>query len=442
MRSVFSSHVLSFRLTAFVASAFLAGAFSAGILLLAEEAKPAPSPGAPPVAKSAEATRAPAASTPTSPAAPAPAGQSPAPAPTPAVSGAPTSGATPSAAPENNPQSTTPAAKKIYRPLPPPANFSPPILHVDQADFDWGSVLQGEVVKHSFAVVNKGGAPLNITRVKPSCGCTTVAKPEKAIDPGQTGLITLEIDTKRFTGPIKKTADVESNASPTPFKLQMGGKVDAFFSTEPAAPRLEVVRGVPSEPTKVTLRKTSTIDFKFKELKTESKVLTAEYKEVEPGKTYEVVLSCTLGDDPRKYYYERVDAKLDVGGKDFDMPINVQVVVKDRIDVQPRSTVYFARNEVKPLKDGQATGPITKSVDIKSLGGPDHNFNITKVEGGTNGFETKVETVTAGKHYRLIVTLPQQITDTKTHTLRDKIVLHTDDPTLKELAINAIAALQ
>jgi hypothetical protein len=222
----------------------------------------------------------------------------------------------------------------------------------------------------------------------------------------------------------------------------MGGKVDAFFSTEPAAPRLEVVRGVPSEPTKVTLRKTSTIDFKFKELKTESKVLTAEYKEVEPGKTYEVVLSCTLGDDPRKYYYERVDAKLDVGGKDFDMPINVQVVVKDRIDVQPRSTVYFARNEVKPLKDGQATGPITKSVDIKSLGGPDHNFNITKVEGGTNGFETKVETVTAGKHYRLIVTLPQQITDTKTHTLRDKIVLHTDDPTLKELAINAIAALQ
>jgi hypothetical protein len=347
-----------------------------------------------------------------------------------------------SAAPAPGAPAPGAAGARVYRPLPPPENFAPPILQIDAPDYDWGAALQGEVVKHNFVVMNKGGAPLAITQVKPSCGCTTVAKPDKPIDPGQTGVVTLEIDTKRFTGAIKKTADIHSNAGSNPSRVTMGGKVDTFFVLEPAAPKIDIIRGIEPEPTKVTLRRNAQSSFKIKEVKTESKVLQPIFEEVEPGNVYTIVIKPTLGPaDTRAYYYEQVDVKLDVGGKDFDIPVRVQVAVKDRIDVQPRNSVYFSRTEVKPLRDGQVEN-VSKSVDIKSLGGPEHNFKITQIDPPKQGFEAKIETVTEGKHYRLLVVLPKSAADDKTRTLREKIVLHTDDPTVKELTINTIAALQ
>jgi hypothetical protein len=338
---------------------------------------------------------------------------------------------------------TASAERRVYRPLPPPDNFSPPILHVDQPDYDWGSTIQGEVVKHNFVLMNKGGSPLTVMQVKASCGCTTVAKPEKPIPPGQTGIVTLEIDTKKFPGgPVKKTADILSNAGSTPLRVSMGGKVDTVFVLEPPTPKIDVVRGIEPVPAKVTLRRNAQLAFTLKEVKTQSKVLQPAFEEIEAGNVYSIFLKPVLGPtDTRAYYYEQVDVKLDAAGKELDIPIRVQIAVKDRIDIQPRNSVYFSRTEVKPLRDGQVE-TVSKSVEIKSLGGPDHNFKITQVDAPKQGFEAKLETVAEGKHYRLLVVLPRTAADDKTRTLREKIVLHTDDPTVKELTINTIAALQ
>lgn len=369
-----------------------------------------------------------------------------------APAGAPVSAA--AAAPPGAPSLKPDAAKRVYKPVPPPANFSPPGIHIDQPEYDWGSALQGELIKHSFVVSNSGGSPLTITQVKPSCGCTMASKPEKPIEPGQTGLVTLEIDTKRFTGPIKKTADVTSNATQAPLRLTMGGKVDPFFTIEPNAPKIDLVRGAPLEPLKITLRRSAQASFKITEVKTESKVISATFSEVQPGELYEVIVKADLKEDPRKYYYEQVDAKVAVGpqkaelgpgvaetAKVFDIPIRVSITVKDRIDVQPRPSVYFSRNDTKQLKDAPTT-PISKPLDITSLAGADHTFKITKIDSDASFFDTKIETVQEGKQYRLLVLMSKFPDDTKTKTLRQKIVLHTDDPTVKELIITALAALQ
>ncbi len=326
----------------------------------------------------------------------------------------------------------------------PPTNFSPPILLIEQPDFDWGSALQGEIMRHSFTIENKGGAPMTITQVKPGCGCTTAAKPEKPIEPGQKDVVTLEIDTKKFSGQIKKTADVITNASPTPTKISMGGKVDPFFSIEPPAPKIDLVRGVAVEPVKVALKRTSKIPLKIKELKTEQKILKAEMKELAAGESYEISVTADIGENQSKYLSEQLHIKLDNDGKEFDIPILVSVSVKDRIDVQPRTSVYFSRNETKALTGTPGAAPISKTLDIKSLGGPDHNFKITGVtfEGQSPNFETKLETVTEGKAYKLTVSMSKMPADTKSRTVRDVIVVQTDDPTVKELKITALAALQ
>ena len=59
------------------------------------------------------------------------------------------------------------AGKKRYLLKPPPKNFSPPKVSMNDSAFDWGSVLQGEVVIHDFKIRNSGGAPLKVERVKP-----------------------------------------------------------------------------------------------------------------------------------------------------------------------------------------------------------------------------------------------------------------------------------
>lgn len=62
-----------------------------------------------------------------------------------------------------------------------------------------------------FEFTNTGDAPLIITNVLSTCGCTVPKKPDAPIMPGKKGKI--EIKYNMATGPIRKTITVESNAS-------------------------------------------------------------------------------------------------------------------------------------------------------------------------------------------------------------------------------------
>ena len=131
-------------------------------------------------------------------------------------------------------------------------------MSLNDSAFDWGSVLQGEVVIHDFEIRNSGGSPLKVERVKPSCGCTTVDF-DKVIAPGATGKVTLKVDTKKFSGRIKKSAKVSTNASKVDQTLTMEGNIELSVAIEPKLPRITVVRGVPIKPLTVTLKKASKI---------------------------------------------------------------------------------------------------------------------------------------------------------------------------------------
>lgn len=61
-----------------------------------------------------------------------------------------------------------------------------------------------------FEFKNTGDAPLIITDVQSTCGCTVPTKPKEPILPGKMGQI--EIKYNMGVGPIRKTITVESNA--------------------------------------------------------------------------------------------------------------------------------------------------------------------------------------------------------------------------------------
>jgi len=61
-----------------------------------------------------------------------------------------------------------------------------------------------------FEFTNTGDAPLIITNVLSTCGCTVPTKPNAPILPGKKGKI--EVKYNMASGPIRKTITVESNA--------------------------------------------------------------------------------------------------------------------------------------------------------------------------------------------------------------------------------------
>jgi len=89
---------------------------------------------------------------------------------------------------------------------------------------DYGTIEKGSDGVRVFEFTNTGNAPLIISKVKSTCGCTVPKKPEGPIMPGETGEIEVKYDTNRVQ-PIRKTITVFSNAETPTVALKIKGLV-------------------------------------------------------------------------------------------------------------------------------------------------------------------------------------------------------------------------
>ncbi|MGB3607115.1 MAG: DUF1573 domain-containing protein [Psychroserpens sp.] len=89
---------------------------------------------------------------------------------------------------------------------------------------DYGTIEKGADGVRSFEFTNTGDAPLIISNVKSTCGCTVPKKPKGPILPGDTGVIEVKYDTNRVN-PIRKTITVTSNADTPTVALKIKGVV-------------------------------------------------------------------------------------------------------------------------------------------------------------------------------------------------------------------------
>ncbi len=99
-----------------------------------------------------------------------------------------------------------------------------PKIEFKETTIDYGTIEKGANGVRVFEFTNTGDAPLIISKVSSSCGCTVPKKPEGPIMPGQTGEIEVKYDTKRVM-PIRKTITVISNAETPTVALKIKGEV-------------------------------------------------------------------------------------------------------------------------------------------------------------------------------------------------------------------------
>ena len=91
-------------------------------------------------------------------------------------------------------------------------------------EIDYGTIEKGADGVRTFEFTNTGDAPLIISNVKSSCGCTVPEWPKTAIMPGDNGQIKVKYDTNRVN-PIRKTITVTSNAETPTIALKIKGEV-------------------------------------------------------------------------------------------------------------------------------------------------------------------------------------------------------------------------
>ena len=109
-------------------------------------------------------------------------------------------------------------------------------------------VAKGDLLTHSFEIRNGGDAVLEISNVRPACGCT-VAEFDRKIAPGEAGMVNARLDTSDFSGPISKSISVYTNDPENPkLQLVMKAKVQPFIAVNPGFARYVYVQGEPLRP--------------------------------------------------------------------------------------------------------------------------------------------------------------------------------------------------
>ena len=115
-----------------------------------------------------------------------------------------------------------------------------PAITFEEVKYDFGSVAQGGMVDHTFKFKNTGNAPLVISNIGVSCGCTTPEWTKAPVMPGKTGSITAHFNSTGKIGMQNKVLTIESNAAAGSTTVALVGEVKEAGATANAAPAMKM----------------------------------------------------------------------------------------------------------------------------------------------------------------------------------------------------------
>jgi len=90
-------------------------------------------------------------------------------------------------------------------------------IKFESDSWEFGSIPRGSTVVHAFKFRNVGQDTLEISAVKPTCGCTTAPLSSNKIPPGGEGTIKAYFNSKNFNGRVNKQIYVDSNDPINPY---------------------------------------------------------------------------------------------------------------------------------------------------------------------------------------------------------------------------------
>ena len=101
-----------------------------------------------------------------------------------------------------------------------------PVITFTKTEHDFGKINEADGrVSTVFEFKNEGMAPLILSNVRASCGCTTPTWTKEPVEPGQTGTITVTYNPNGRPGRFQKTVTITSNATEATKRVYIKGEV-------------------------------------------------------------------------------------------------------------------------------------------------------------------------------------------------------------------------
>ncbi len=95
--------------------------------------------------------------------------------------------------------------KKVYK------KGEYPEIAIEEANFDFGTINQGDKVEHIFKFKNTGKNDLIVINAQASCGCTIPEWTKDYIKPGAGGEIKIIFNSEGKSGEVTKTVTLTTN---------------------------------------------------------------------------------------------------------------------------------------------------------------------------------------------------------------------------------------
>ncbi len=265
---------------------------------------------------------------------------------------------------------------------------------------DFGKVARGETLQHVFAVRNEGEGVLEITGVKPTCGCT-VAQFDRSVPAGGTGRVEASVETDSFQGPIAKSIQVFTNDPDNPkLNLVIKANVKARIQAVPGYARFIAVQGEGTQSSTQTVWAAEFSELTVRKVESPYPFLKVGFRESKEGerkpegkgRQWRIHLSLPadapvgpLSDYVRVYtnHPEQEVLKIPVAG--FVRPV---------LSVTPRVADFGRRELVEPQN---------VSLEIKNLGSD--AVELGEVSSDLEGLVAEIEALEEGRLFKVDLTL-------------------------------------
>ena len=309
------------------------------------------------------------------------------------------------------------AAQDSMNPLIPGGNSAPPghepTAVVSSPLYDFGSALEGTMVKHTFTIKNNGQGYLDIRGVKTSCGCTTGDPSKMHVAPGDTSDIAVSFDTHFQKGHQVRTITAYTNDPNNPqVAMTMQGIVKKQVEAQPGEIAFGNVKKGTEDTKELVVNDLNPARGPFQvgpvsNSNSSIKVVQDKRPDGKPGALLKVSLLKTMPvgpfDDTIKITTNRVPLQVDVFG-----------TVTGDLNIDPAQVSFGI------VPRGQ---DIVRIFKLSNQGS--HPVKVLEVASSSPAVAATAEPVTPGREYKVTVTLRHGTPDGQ---LRGNLTIKTDDP--------------